>query len=324
MTSITTLPQFYSRLMALGYLTEGEIQSTSDGFRAVTPSLADILARKGVTTFPGDDGRALECRLFFDDWHLYAVPGRKGDVYGLFKLREQEYDAQLGLEADGDTPGVTISFISFHAACLERCLLDPTDENRCALAQEINRVVAYPRQLHHPDLKAYFIRSEAEAPYLIARLYVQHAASFARDGVLPVPKHYRTIYREFLSSGKGIRIPRFLEKNNMAAGYTVCDHENIYIQDKAALSGFEKLAILATHTGNVSIHSFAADVRYHALFLTRFARIPLPFTGSSAYASAVRADLSIQDREFQGPQPYYRLNSLLVRQQLAHHGTQQF
>jgi len=78
------------------------------------------------------------------------------------------------------------------------------------------------------------------------------------------------------------------------------------------------LAILATHTGNVSYHSFAAEIRYHAMFLKKWMKIRLPLAGSP-YASAVRADMSIGDKEFQGPTPYYDLSGALVLKQIEFH-----
>lgn len=98
----------------------------------------------------------------------------------------------------------------------------------------------------------------------------------------------------------------------------MCDHEKIYIQNVNQLSWHEKLAILATHTGNVSIHSFAAEIRYHAMFLNKLMKIRLPMAGSP-YASAVRADMSIGDKEFQGPTPYYDLSGALVLKQIEFH-----
>ena len=98
----------------------------------------------------------------------------------------------------------------------------------------------------------------------------------------------------------------------------VCDNEKIYIRDRAHLTHQEKLAILATHTGNVSYHSFAAEVRYHAMVLTSFAKVRLPFAGSP-HASAVRADMSIGDKEFQGPTPYYNLSSKMMMVQKKYH-----
>ena len=44
------------------------------------------------------------------------------------KIREQEHDTEDGSPADGDTPGVTISFISFNSERLPDCLADPTDK----------------------------------------------------------------------------------------------------------------------------------------------------------------------------------------------------
>ena len=72
------------------------------------------------------------------------------------------------------------------------------------------------------------------------------------------------------------------------------------------------------HTGNVSVHSFAAGIRYHAMFLKRLMKIRLPFVGSP-YASAVRADMSIGDKEFQGPTPYYDLSGKIVCEQAEYH-----
>ena len=57
------------------------------------------------------------------------------------------------------------------------------------------------------------------------------------------------------------------------------------------------------------------------MFLTDLAKIRLPIAGSP-YASAVRADMSIGDKEFQGPTPYYHLSGKLVREQVKYHTDQ--
>ena len=186
------------------------------------------------------------------------------------------------------------------------------------MGMEINRVVAYPKQSHHPALKAYFIRPQAEAPYLIAETYVKHIESFSSAGTLNVPKAYQEIYLKREVSVKYARVPDFLDQNNREAGVMVCDHQKIYIQDANHLTRYEKMAILATHTGNVSYHSFAAEIRYHAMFLTKLMKIRLPLAGSP-YASAVRADMSIGDKEFQGPTPYYNLSGKIVLEQEKYH-----
>lgn len=311
-------PAFFRWLQERDRITPEHMEFTDDGFGMLKRSVADILMSAGIDTLPDREGENMECRHFFDDWFLFAVPEKDDHVYSLLKMREQEHEKKLGIRADGDEPGVTISFIALDTDILKVCLEDPSRENRKALGMEINRVVAYPKQFHHPALKNYFIRPEAEAPYRIAEAYIGYIASFCRQGMLIVPEAYRDIYAKRGRSAKYVRVPDFLERNNRQAGTVVCDHQVIRIRDAAKLTQYEKLAILATHTGNVSVHSFAAEVRYHAQFLTELAKIRLPLAGSP-YASALRADMSIGDKEFQGPAPYYNLSGKLVAQQVACH-----
>ena len=311
--TIRQVPSLFQYLSNQKLIAENHILSAGDGFFMIRKSLADILGQRGIDAFPDKEGRILECGNYFDDWFLYAVSGESGPVYGLLKMREQEFDLE-----DGDTPGVTVSFISFCIDRLKDCLEDPSPENRRNLGIEINRVVAYPKQYHHPALKAYFIRPQAEAPYLIAETYARHIASFSKNGVLEVPAAYTEIYQKRSRSSRYSRIPDFLEQNNRYAGTQICNHQKIFLRDPDHLSTHEKLAILATHTGNTSFHSFAAEIRYHAMFLVPSAKVRLPFLGSP-YASAVRADMSIGDKEFQWPTPYYNLSGKLVLMQAKYH-----
>lgn len=316
------IPDCFRFLQELGVMTEQDLVGTEDGFFAVRKSLSDLLKERGIREFPGSGGRRLQCCKYFDDWFLYAVPGAEGPVCSLFKMREQEYDLEEGEAADRDTPGVTVSFIAFRTAILERCLREGSDEWAAQLSGEINRVVAQSGQRHHRDLKAYFLRIEAQAPYLIAELYVRQMLSFARKGYLLVPAHYEAVHQKALSPGanaKETRLPDFIDRNNRDAGRVVCDHDRIYIEDSANPTRWEKLAILATHTANTSFHSFAAEVRFHAQFLHPLARLRVPFLGRSLYDSAIRADLSIDDSEFGGMAPYHDPNSSCVRVQARIH-----
>ena len=312
------MPSFFQYFSDKKLINSDHVLSTKDGFYMIGRSISSILISKGIETFPDREGRILECRNYFDDWFLFAVPGKTEYVYGLLKMREQEHDLERGIQADGDTPGVTISFIAFDTGVLKSCLENPSAENGKKMGMEINRVVAYPKQNHHPALKEYFIRPQAEAPYLVADTYVKYIAAYSSAGTLNVPKAYKEIYLKRSASAKYARVPDFLEENNQNANRVVCDHENIYIQNVKRLSRHEKLAILATHTGNVSYHSFAAEIRYHAMFLKKLMKIRLPLAGSP-YASAVRADMSIGDKEFQGPTPYYDLSGKFVSEQMKYH-----
>ena len=311
---IFPVPPFFQELASTGCLTEDALQHTSDGFWAVTSSIAEILVGKGITTFPNDQDQERDCDKFFDDWYLYAVPWDGGYIYSLFKMREQEHDAENGLVADGDTPGVTISFIALEVDVLKKCLEDPSFIHRKALNQEINRVVSKRGQRHHKALKAYFLRPQAEGPYRIAELYVSFLAGLAENGCLAVPNQYA-----ILSRNPKERLTRFLAANNEAAGYPICDRDTIRLRDPRHLSPYEKNALLATHTADTSFHAFAAEVRYHACFLMPAARIPIPFLGRSIYDSAIRADRTIGETELEGPAPFHNPNSRWVRLQEKYH-----
>ena len=110
------IPKVFRLLLCDMSVENADIVGTPDGFYMVNKSLANILATKGVLDFPNSKGERLACSRFFDDWFLYAVPNDNDDTYSLLKLREQEHDAEDGSPADGDTPGVTISFVAFPLA----------------------------------------------------------------------------------------------------------------------------------------------------------------------------------------------------------------
>ena len=309
------IPDIFVKLQFNEYISASEIMKTQDGFWLIYKSIANILEKKGILDFPTDDGARLLCNNFYDDWFLYAVANEYGHTYGLLKLREQEHDASDCAPADGDVPGVTVSFISFDCETLLECLADPSDENRHRLDCEINRVVAYRRQKHHKDIKRYFVDPGSEGAYLIAEQYIKHIASLGEDEFIYTPEEYKVI-----ANKKTARLPRFIDSLNEKAGYTVCDNQKIYIKNREALTEFECMAILATHTGNTSMYSFAAEVEYHARFLSPFAKIKIPLLGGSAYDSAIRADMTVGDKEFAGPAPFYKPNSKIVRRQRMLHG----
>ena len=315
-------PKIFEFLLSNTNIEKPDILKTSDGFYMVNRSISNILSSKDIFDFPDSIGERLGCDRFFDDWFLYAVPNENDYTYSLLKLREQEHDAENGSPADGDTPGVTISFISFDCEILTNCLADPTDENRKKLNCEINRVIAYRGQSHHKALKRYFKNPMSEGAYLVADTYIKTIASYAEDGVLGVPEFYKEIVQQSISyknSSKFARLPHFIESLNKAAGYVICDNEKIYIKNRESLTDHEQLAILAMHTGNTSVYSFAAEVEYHARFLTPLAKIKIPFFGRSIYDSAIRADMTVGDTEFEGPAPFYRSDSKIVKRQRMLH-----
>ena len=185
------VPETFRQLQSIGSVNPSDIMKTPDGFWLIYKSLSNILSENNILDFPDSDGKRLPCSRFYDDWFLYAVPNGADHTYSLLKLREQEYDAKDGSPADGDTPGVTISFIAFTCEILLACLANPTDENRRRLDSEINRVVARRGQTHHEDLKRYFLNPTSLGAYLVADLYTRHIAHFAKNGYLNAPEQYK-------------------------------------------------------------------------------------------------------------------------------------
>ena len=320
--TVKNMPKVFELLLSEACVDESNIIKTKDGFFMVHKSLSDILSKKNILDFLDSSGKRLLCNRFFDDWFLYAVPSNEDYAYSLLKLREQEQDAKEDSPADGDTPGVTVSFVSFDCGALLNCLADPSDENKSKLNFEINRTVAHKGQKHRKELKEYFKNPQSEGAYLIAESYVKHIAMYSENGSLATPKCYQEALQKSLShknSGKYSRLPNFVESLNRSAGKTVCDNEQIFIENPKEPSEYEFAAILATHTGNTSVYSFAAEVEYHARFLTPIAKIKLPLLGKSVYDSAIRADMTVGDTEFQGPAPFYRSNSKIVKRQYLLH-----
>ena len=156
----------------------------------------------------------------------------------------------------------------------------------------------------------------------MASLYTKHIAAFAMNGYLPVPESYGRFTRQNLISKRSARLarlPRFVESINQKAGYVVCDNEKIYIKNSENPDPFECAVILATHTGNTSMYSFAAEVEWHARFLVPLAKIKIPFTGKSLYDSAIRADMTIGASVLEGFAPFHKAKSKAVKRQLALH-----
>ena len=308
-------PCAFLKLQSLGCINAPDVINTQDGFWMIYKSLSDILAERGILDCPDSDGTRFECNKFFDDWFLYAVSNECDCTYSLVKLREQEYDAKEKISADGDEPGVTVSFVPFDSEVLVNCLSEPTDENRRLLECEINRTVARKGENHHENLKRYFVNPKSCGAYLIADMYVRYIASLSEIGFADVPERFRENARKSKS-----RLTKFIESLNKTAGYIVCDNEKIYIKNKEEPNEYERAAILATHTGNTSEYSFAAEVEYHARFLTSWAKIKIPFLRRSLYDSAIRADMAADDNRLMGLAPFYRENSKAVKRQRALHG----
>ena len=82
------MPSFFQYFSDKKLINSDHVLSTKDGFYMIGRSISSILISKGIETFPDREGRILECRNYFDDWFLFAVPGKNEYVYGLLKMWE--------------------------------------------------------------------------------------------------------------------------------------------------------------------------------------------------------------------------------------------
>ncbi len=119
-----------------------------------------------------------------------------------------------------------------------------------------------------------------------------------------------------------MRIPNALNAINDKSGiciYDDCDVNDIklHIANSNNLTQYEKYAILAMHTANVTFNSFAAEVWFHADALSDWLSI-----FDSYYSKALRADMAIgeEKRESGIFDQYYNPNSDMVKAQIAIHG----
>ena len=286
---------------------------TGDGFAMCAMPLADILEGMGIHDTGLSAANPADVQSYYDDWYLYSVTGEK-TVYGLVKMREQEYDFVPGY-SDRDDPGITVSFIPFDFSLPER-LKEDRNSALPDFVAEFRRVTELPGQHHDPILQKYFSDPSAQAPYTIAECYLKKLLQGAVDGRIPLPNRMRTAPKRVLAH---------IEKLNSAAGRTVCDLQNGYISvlDPTHPTAEEEYCLLITHTGDPDFNSFAAEVEFHAAALVSpMGRIPV-LGKTKWYASAIRADMQLEtDGWFRSTffSPYFDRRSRIVRRQAKIHG----
>ncbi len=341
-TLYISVPKLFEELVESGKISSIDIKCTDDGFFMCEKSLSYILNNAGISALLNNEDKRFLCNNFYDDWYLYSIYNGSTEVYSLLKMREQEYENSS--DYDYDDPGVTVCFVSLNTNIFLDCLYNDSNTNKKALYNEIQRVVQQTGQTHNTVLQQYFNNPASVASYNIAELYIQHIADSANGTQINLPNIYLdmlediAVYERLIEqlegrtdSGSQIsvmqaraqieelsRVPNFIESINQSAGYTVCDDKKITIQSPCCLSSPEKYAILATHTGNVSLNSFAAEVKYHAYALeTWYGNWNL----LNAYERAIRADMAIGEETQSGIiDQYYDLNSAIVQEQILYHG----
>ena len=281
-------------------------EETDDDFVICKTPLSEILSSCDVNTITDSEGADLPVEGYYDDWYIMALNRNGKATYGLYKMREQEYDSY-----DNNDPGVTISFVEFDISKLNDVIYHNTSDT-LALFNEIQKVTKVVDAPYSSELQSYFVDVDSDAPYLIAEAYVDkiaNSAPFSPQSLIPFPDKLNDIYDEIDSIDAQIsystnipsinpnialilvrqklsRVPDALSDCNNNFGSIIADENTklIHITSSNNLDYYEKIAILSAYTADTSFNMFAAEVQFHADYL---------YNGSIVYSNVLRADMSI-------------------------------
>jgi hypothetical protein len=343
---ISKYPELFISLLQSNCLNYSDIQFTDDGFFMLTKPLSSILNQAGITRLYQDstysDSNSRFVINYYDDWYIYSIANDDDTAYSLVKMREQENDPNPD-EYDNDDPGVTISFVGLDCNELLLLINDNSLSNNYSFLQNLDQVTGPGSFPYDGTLADYFAKVESVAPYLIAELYIELIVTeTCVNGVISAPQTYLSRLERIEQLTEWIadpelnaeiftqekfrleRIPNALADINEKAGYSVynASTNTINISNPNNLTIYEKHAILAIHTANVTFNSFAAEVEYHAEWVKSFLIQDIPFGDNVIYDAALRADMAMGEETESGitAYNYYDLDSAKVQAQAECHG----
>ena len=344
-------PSFFNALIDNGDASYHQFNNTDDGFFMCTQSLAAIFLKNGITDIPEVDEptKRMDVARYYDDWYIFCVKDGSHDSYGVYRMREQEFDYDENndgtQDGDSDDPGATVSFAEFDISILNCALADPTDINLNNLSLLLDSAISDLQAEFDDAIVGYFVRTESDAPYLIAEEYVRMIANTMEGNELAVPlpviRFYEDIerleqqmkdysydpsvivyYYQQIEARR--RVLDSLLLINEEAGHTIYDEATytIYIQDPANLSYHEKQVLLLSHCGNVTFNSFAAEIEFHAdALLDWMAKYNDCPVFDDWYHSAIRSEMGVgEDSDSGFYDDYFDLESDMVQAQAREHG----
>ena len=343
-------------LYNMGLIDGDDIVSTDDGFSMITVSLADLWLQRGIYTITLTDD-VLQVDKFYDDWYLIGLRENATAVYGMVKMREEESDYQENSEgrplADLDAPGVSVPFVALNTETFLQSFTAGSSwvDTWTSIFNDVKKVTGPGRASYNENLRQYFAKPESDGAYLVAENYVKFIVSQygstinASQNLIDLFEQieaYEDSYTNEIMNGNSEgalsvnlvleqlkRIPNALEQINTAANRQIYNFQTnqIIIQDPQNLSLYEKQAILACFTANVTFNSFAAEVVTHADVLGfsflgwSLYDLALEYDPIDVYEMALRADMSVGEEAESGfADWYYNLNSKVVQDQISAHG----
>jgi len=352
-------PDFFESMIDDGLFTADTLDNTDDGLFISLVPISTILNANGIYELPdkADNTSFTNVLAFYDDWYIFSVVNSTTTKYGLYKMREQESDEKDNADntvADGDDPGVSISFIEFDISALKNIFNGaPTSSALYNLYSCLDEVIRPPVKgfsgdgfgfnLHDTDITEYFSDTNSDGAYLIAEKYITFIIENEcnEDGIIDMPNAYTLILEDidfYLNELTGVnlyddyvvycsnqlhrlrRIPNALNSINLEAERNIFDSTNktLTILNKNNPTSCEKRAILVSFAGNATFNSFAAEVEFHADELDTLMSLLLDW-----YEAAIKADMSIAEgsnNDFFDK--YYDLESDIVQAQANAHGEQ--
>lgn len=259
-----TVPSALQSFIDDGYISINDIKQTDDGFTLCTKPLSEIFTDMGVSSqINGSDGSSLSL-FYLTSWYIYSV----GNNYSILKMRgyeEAKIIAETEAEESGEEVGeikglgTSIPFMNFDISLISSFYEDI--EQQVNLSQNEFELYTALRKLIYGSvdenytycvpIASYFASSSSKGNHLIAEEYIKKILATDRDenGYIQIPSNISSSQTDFLDT-----LPDIYDSEN-----------NRIVVGNYNLTNYEKKAILACRTGNLSLNAYAAENIAHAV-----------------------------------------------------------
>ena len=230
-----------------GYISINDIKQTDDGFTLCTKPLSEIFTDMGVSSqINGSDGSNLSLN-YLTSWYLYSV----GNNYSILKMR--------CLNEEGAGIGTSIPFMDFNISLINSFYEDiiqqiNPSQNEFDLYTALRKLIYGTIDANYTycvPIASYFASSSSKGNHLIAEEYIKKILATERDenGYIQIPSNISSAQTDFLDT-----LPDIYDSEN-----------NRIVVSNYNLTNYEKKAILACRTGNLSLNAYAAENIAHAV-----------------------------------------------------------
>ena len=242
-----TVPSALQSFIDDGCISINDIKQTDDGFTLCTKPLSEIFTDMGVSSqINGSDGSNLSLN-YLTSWYLYSV----GNNYSILKMR--------CLNEEGAGIGTSIPFMDFNISLINSLYEDiiqqiNPSQNEFDLYTALRKLIYGTIDANYTycvPIASYFASSSSKGNHLIAEEYIKKILATERDenGYIQIPSNISSAQTDFLDT-----LPDIYDSEN-----------NRIVVSNYNLTNYEKKAILACRTGNLSLNAYAAENIAHAV-----------------------------------------------------------